>query len=135
MNLLKKIFALLKENPWAARANMTLEMTEIREIADKLVSRIDNKIKDLKTVEAQADQKIAILDGLITKLKNMPLPETEAETFKNRVHTEIRSLAHAENGPHTEIRSLADKGFNSKQIARILDLPSGEVELILNLVQ
>jgi SOS response regulatory protein OraA/RecX len=135
MNLLEKFFARLKENPWAARRDLTLELTEIKKIADKLVSRIDIKIKELKTVEAQVDQKMAILDGLITKLKNMPLPEGAAESFEKRGHAEFRSLAQAEKGSHAEIRSLAEKGFNSEQIARILDLPSGEVELILNLVQ
>ena len=36
-------------------------------------------------------------------------------------------------GRQKEVQSLFEKGFNAEQIARILDLPSGEVELILNL--
>lgn len=121
MNFLKKLFARLTENSRTAKGNLTLELTEINDIAEKLVNRIDNKIKILKTVEAQADQKIAILDRLITKFKNISPSDGVGEE--------------AEKGHLAEVRSLADKGFNAEQIARILDLPSGEVELILNLAQ
>ena len=59
------------ENPWKIQKNFTLEVLEINDIAEKLFIRIDHKIKALKTVEARADEKIAILDGLITKFKKM----------------------------------------------------------------
>ena len=140
MDFLKKLFAQIKENfritspgNRIIRRDMTLELTEINEITEKLVQRIDNKIKILKTVEAQADQKIVILDGLISKLKNMPLHDRVIETAERGHQNKIPSLA--EKGHQEEIQSLAHKGFNSEQIARILDLPSGEVELILNLTR
>lgn len=121
MNFIKDFLARLTENSRTAKGNLTLELSEINDIAEKLVKRIDNKIKMLKTAEAQADQKIAILDGLITKLKNISSSDGVGEG--------------AEKGHPAEVRSLADKGFNAEQIARILDLPSGEVELILNLAR
>jgi hypothetical protein len=120
MNSLKGILEKCLENPWKIQKNFTLEVMEINEIAEKLFVRIDQKIKALKTVEARADEKITLLDGLITKFKKM--------TISNE------SLGAVGEGRQKEVQDLSGKGFNSEQIARILDLPSGEVELILNLV-
>ena len=120
MNSLKGILEKCIENPWKIQKNFTMEVLEINDIAEKLFIRLDNKIKALKTVEAQADQKIAILDGLITKFKKMNLSK--------------ESLGVVEESRPKDVQTLAGKGFNPEQIARILDLPSGEVELILNLV-
>jgi hypothetical protein len=120
MNSLKGILEKCMENPWKIQKNFTLEVMEINDIAEKLFVRIDQKIKALKTVEAQADEKIAILDGLITKFKKMN-------------HSPEPLEAVGEGHPN-EVQSLFAKGFNAEQIARILGLPSGEVELILNLI-
>jgi hypothetical protein len=120
MNFLKGILEKCMENPWKIQKNFTLEVLEINDIAEKLFIRLDNKIKTLKAVETEAGQKIAILDGLITKFKKMNLSN--------------ESLGDAGESRPKEVQTLAGKGFNPEQIARILDLPSGEVELILNLV-
>ena len=121
MKKLNIFFEKLKASPVKAQRDITLELSEIDDIIEKMVLRIDNKIKALKIMETRADQKIAILDGMITKLKNRP--------FMGETSDKV------EQGHQNEVQALADKGFNSEQIARILDLPSGEVELILNLVQ
>jgi len=120
MNPFKKILDQLPAGPRKAKGDLILELFEVNEITKKLVNRIEKKIEVLKTIEAQADQKIAVLDGLITKLKNMN-PSSEW-------------LGANEIGHQGEVRTLSHKGFKPEQIARILDLPSGEVELILNLV-
>ena len=120
MNPLKGILEKWLENPWKVQKKFTLEVLEINNIAEKLFLRIDHRIKALKTVEVQADQKIAILDGLITKFKKLNFSSEPIEA--------------GEDGQQKEVQSLAGKGFNSEQIARILNLPSGEVELMLNLV-
>jgi hypothetical protein len=121
MNLLKKIWDPLKVGPGKTKGNLILELSEVNEITEKLVNRIENKIKILKAIEAQADYKIAVLDGLITKMKDLD-PSIERIGGVN------------ESAHRGEVRTLSQKGFNPEQIARILDLPSGEVELILNLV-
>ena len=108
------------ENPWKIQKNFTLEVMEINDIAEKLFVRINQKIRELKTVESRADEKIAILDGLITKFK--------------KFNPSFESLTAGGEGREKEVLSLSGKGFSSEQIARILDLPVGEVELILNLV-
>jgi superfamily I DNA/RNA helicase len=120
MNSFKKILNQIKSGPGKANRDLILELAEINEITEKLVRRIENKIKDLKTIETQADQKIAILDGLISRIKNM--------------NPSLEWTAANEVGHQGEVRALSHKGFNPEQIARILDLPSGEVELILNMV-
>ncbi len=107
------------ENPWKIQRNFNLEVMEINDIAEKLFVRIEQKIKALKNAEARADEKIALLDGLINKFKKM-----------NDAPDRLSSVG---EGPQNEVQSLFEKGFKAEQIARILDLPSGEVELILNL--
>jgi hypothetical protein len=95
------------------------EISEFEAVADRLVERIEEKIKALKGLEARADEKIVLLDGLITRVKGLNLT---AESVKK-----------ASGNSRDEVQSLSGKGFKADQIARILDLPSGEVELILNL--
>jgi hypothetical protein len=120
MHSLKGILEKCMENPWKIQKNFTLEVMEINDIAEKLFVRINQKIRELKTVESRADEKIAILDGLITKFK--------------KLNPSFESSNAGGEGREREVLGLSGKGFNSEQIARILDLPSGEVELILNLV-
>ena len=119
MNSLKGILEKCMENPWKIQKNFNLEVMEINDIAEKLFIRIDQKIKELKTIEARADEKIVILDGLITKFKKLNLPPG--------------TLDMGGDGRRKEVLALSEKGFNSDQVARILNLPTGEVELILNL--
>jgi hypothetical protein len=120
MNSLKGILEKCMENPWKMQKNFNLEVMEINEIAEKLFVRIDQKIKTLKTIETRADEKIAILDGLITKFKKLNFPSESLNTGGER--------------HQKEVLAMSEKGFNPEQVARILDLPKGEVELILNLV-
>jgi hypothetical protein len=120
MNPFKTILDQLKAGSGKAKKDLILELSEINEITEKMVNRIENKIKALKTIEARADQKIAILDGLITKMKNRS--------------PSLDGMGANEIDHQGTVRTLSQKGFNPEQIARILDLPSGEVELILNLV-
>jgi len=120
MNSFKGILEKCMENPWKIQKNFTLEVMEINDIAERLIVRLDQNIKAFKTVEARADEKIAILDGLITKFKKM------------NISTEL--LDAVGEGHQKEVKALSGKGLSSEQIARVLNLPSGEVELILNLV-
>jgi hypothetical protein len=121
MNSLKKIISTVKEGSRDPHREMILTLSEIDEITDKLVSRIEKKITLLKSLSGEADQRIAILDGLITKYKSIHLPVQGDWSL-------------GEKNSQGEVRVLADKGFSPEQIARIMNLPSGEVELMLNLV-
>jgi hypothetical protein len=125
MNSIKGLLGKCLENPWKIQKNFTREVMELNDIAEKIFMRIDQKIKSLKAVEAKADEKIVLLDGLITKFKKMHHSSEPSEVTE--------PAAAVGEGRQMEVRALFDKGFSGDQIARILDLPSGEVELILNL--
>jgi hypothetical protein len=120
MKPIKRIISTIFENQGIPKKTIPPEILKIGDITEKLTARLDQRIKALKTLEAQADEKIAMLEGLINRCKNMDL-SGEVRPATPQTH-------------HAEVHSLAGKGFKLEQISRILDLPSGEVELILNLV-
>lgn len=94
-----------------AKELLALEVSEIEAIADKIFLRLDKKMDQLKSLEARADRKIDILDRMLMKTDDAEMPD-------NR---------------RGEIRALAGKGLKVDEIAGILDIPTGEVELTLNL--
>jgi len=121
MNSLKHLLGKCLENPWKIQRNFNLEVMEINDIAEKLLDRLDQKIKAFKTVEARADEKITILEGLMNQIKKMNSP--------------VQPVSQIGEGYQKEVQSLYEKGFAADQIGRILDLPSGEVDLVLNLIR
>jgi DNA-directed RNA polymerase specialized sigma24 family protein len=120
MNPFKRLFARPGKNKKKAMEVVPLEWQEIGDITEKLIARLEKKIQTLKALEAQADEKIAVLTNLLQK-------------EKTAVKVEGAGKDTSRPG-RSEVENLAGKGFKSEEIARILDLPSGEVELILNLV-
>lgn len=93
---------------------LLLELAEIKEISDKLFERIEKKIEVLRALEASVDEKIIALRKL--GQEGVPL-ETPLADVDNRL----------------AVISLKKKGLNIQEIAGILGMPVGEVELILNL--
>jgi hypothetical protein len=96
------------------RGLLTLELAEIKEISDKIFERIDKKIEVLKALEASVDEKIAAL---------RKLGQDEEALGKTSGHFNRQ----------TEVLLLEQRGMNIDEIASILSMPKGEVELILNL--
>jgi hypothetical protein len=94
---------------------LTLELSEISEIAEGLFRRIDERINNLRELERNIDLKIEVLRELISK----------AENVENNVN-----LLRSQN--YREIHILSEKGLNIDEIADFFDMPKGEVELILN---
>jgi DNA-directed RNA polymerase specialized sigma24 family protein len=90
------------------------ELSEIKDIADILFGRIEKKIEELKNIEVRVDEKIKFLKDLIKRAESL------ASSSESSTH--IR-----------EVITLSEKGLKIDEIARILDMPAGEVELILNL--
>ena len=93
---------------------LTLELAEVKDIADLIFKRLNRKIEVLEAIEASVDEKLKALEKLIQK----------AESCKT-------SLSKLDR--HSEILSLGRRGMKSREIADNLDIPVGEVELILNL--
>lgn len=93
---------------------LTLELAEIKEIADVLFSRLDRRIETVKAVEASLDRKIEFLQALLGR----------AEALETR---------HPESDHVAEVLQLQRKGLSAEEIAVRLERPVGEVELVLNL--
>ncbi len=93
---------------------LAFELSEVKDIADIIFERLNRKIEVLESIESSVNEKINMLEGLIQRaeaLKAVPL----------------------NNDRHSEIASLGRKGLKSREIASVLDIPIGEVELLLGL--
>jgi len=90
------------------------ELSEIKDIADILFGRIEKKVEELKSIEGLVDEKIKLLNDLIKRAESL------TSSFESSAH-------------FREVLTLNEKGLKIDEIARILDVPAGEVELILNL--
>ena len=93
---------------------LVLELSEIKEIADILFWRVQKMIEELKSLDAIATERIEVLKGLLEK----------AESISSATGSSTR---------RREIVTLCRRGLKIDEIAHVLDMPSGEVELILNL--
>lgn len=104
----------VREKTGKEKSLLLMELHEIKEISDIIFEKIEKQIEVLKNIEASVDKKIAILQ----KLK-------EGEDKVEKQPEEAARLS--------EIRSLRSKGLGIREIADILKIPAGEVELIINL--
>jgi len=133
-----------KQQPVSERELLALELTEVREISDLLVGRIEQKLAALEARERSLDRKIAVLtaqelklDQKITALtaQEMKLDQKTAALEKLLLRTDAFSSqddAGIRNRQH-EILALRKNGMKTPEIAGILNVPAGEVDLILNL--
>lgn len=93
---------------------LTRERAEIRRISDLVIGKLEKKLETLKTMETSIDNKIAAFESLIR----------QAEA--------IKTSGDVGNRPH-EIMALHGKGMKAEDIAAVLAMPVGEVQLILEL--
>lgn len=100
----------------AAGKLLNLELSEITEISAKLFSRLEKRMKELASIEQRLDTKIAILEKLILRAERADIPSHRQQD--DRYH---------------EIAELIGKGLKVDEIANILDIPMGEIELIVSL--
>lgn len=100
----------------AARKLLSLEVNEISEIAERLFVKLDSRLKTLSALEERLDKKITFLEALLLKAENAGYAGRPVDD--NRYH---------------EIAELLDKGLKVDEIAGVLDIPRGEIELILSL--
>ena len=114
--MLKKFYRKQDGQTQAAQKLLVLQATEIEEISERLFSKIDEKVRALKALETRLDQKIACLEELIQRVEKAELSSGQAGESRYR-----------------EIADLAAKGLNIDAIAGVLDIPKGEIELILSL--
>lgn len=93
---------------------VAMELSEVREISDLLFERLEKKVQVLKALEASVDEKIARFEALLNRCESKKVP--------------LHSGSSAD-----QIASLSEKGLKIDEIAAIVDMPAGEVDLILNL--
>jgi len=94
--------------------HLALEVAEIREISDLIFKRIELKISVLNEIEAAADKKIASLEQLIKRADLVKAPS-------------------AVMSRQEQVVSMKQRGLKLGEIARTLQMPVGEVELILGM--
>lgn len=94
-----------------SKSVLSSEQRELREIGELVLKRIDRKISELKAIEKAIDEKIEILKAFLEKAEELSQRDIRKE----------------------EIVSLYRKGLKIDDIASSLQIPSGEVELILRL--
>jgi DNA-directed RNA polymerase specialized sigma24 family protein len=93
---------------------LSMELAEIKEVADIIFKRLEKKIEVLEAIEASVDEKIATLERIVQ----------QAESISTT--SEKRDRRH-------EVIAMNSRGLKIDEIAAILDMPLGEVNLILNL--
>ncbi len=93
---------------------LSLELSEVKDIADIIFKRLNRKIEILEAIENSVDEKIKVLEKLIQKAE-------AAQSSLSKLDC------------HGEIVLMGRKGMSSREIAETLDVPVGEVDLILNL--
>lgn len=89
-------------------------VTELKEIAEIIFERIDKKITELKDIEKRLDEKIKRIENQLIK-EDSP---------------KISKLAYDKR---SEIIRLYKSDMELREIAKTLNIPIGEVELIVNL--
>lgn len=93
---------------------LAVELAEAREIAEMILRKIEKKIEILEAIESSVDEKMLTLQRLVDRI----------EALKDNA-----SLFDRER----EVIKLYKRGLKIDEIAEILDIPLGEVELMLNL--
>jgi hypothetical protein len=125
---------------------------QMHETARELTARIDNKLRLLEQLIRDADERIARLETLeggtnqtemaeddsviplsqLSQLVGSPASTSEGETAASDM-PQRPAKAPGASQRSEEIYALADAGRDSAEIARQLNSPVGEVELILGL--
>lgn len=104
-------------------------MADAEELTRRLAAILDNKAARLETLIAQVDERLARLGEAQDSAPRTPSP------LRERAPEAPRPLPSAEGGDlfHRKVYELADQGLSPIDIARRIDKPTGQVELILAL--
>ncbi len=109
------------------RNSMDTLMIGLEEFTRRLNAQLDTKSAKLECLIRDADQRI-------NKLRSLASGGAVAEPGQQAAD-EDTSFTVPDTEQFQQVRSLADDGRSPIQIAQALDMPLGEVELLLNLRQ
>jgi len=98
------------------KEDLSLEVSEVAEIAEKIFNRLDARMRELRELDERVAVRIETFEKLLARAENLKLPDDYGIDPKYR-----------------EVQNLARKGLKVDEIAGILDMPRGEVDLILNI--
>jgi DNA-binding NarL/FixJ family response regulator len=105
------------------------------EMARQISAQLDTRTQKLEMLIKEADEKMAELRALMEKnvepprMKTMRLVDDDTELLPRRM-----TIPPSQPDPRYEqVYALADQGASAPEIAKRLNRPSGEVELILKL--
>lgn len=114
----------------AIHQSMELFVNNLEKENDELYHKLVNFIKNK---ESKMDERIQILEeNLDREFMSTPIiePTTDNQDDENQTSSINSNSNEQENG---KIRQLYKQGFSSKQIAKVLKLDHGEVEIIINM--
>lgn len=123
--------------------NDELKKKELKELISSLgqliaeSERSSKKIFD-NTIQSQSKSQ-DLLDQLETKQAELQNEVKKAESVLKKINNPLEINQNKENhiitrkDKYIEVANLAKSGLNTEEISRRLDLPKGEVELILDL--
>jgi len=112
--MLRQSEAALSQSLVATEAAMDTKTIVLEKLIQK-AAEFENKLQAIESLESSVDKKMGALEMLARK----------AEALKS---------AEGASKQHYEIFSLRQKGLKTKDIGEVLDMPLGEVELILALL-
>ncbi len=98
-------------------------ISEQEEIALQFERNLQDKKQIIESLLARLDEKIKIGNELVEKISGLA----------NNVDVYDHASVIAKNPEHEKILRLAKKGFDAKAIAKELQKPVGEVELVINI--
>jgi len=104
-------------------------IVEMADMARQITAQLDTRAARLEELIRQADQRIGQLNRGDSLSPGAPAPPSDS---RNLASADSRSEP-PEPSKHADIYALADQGKSPADIARALDRPRGEVELILAL--
>jgi hypothetical protein len=119
--------------PGLARDEGRALAADLTELTDRLAQEMDAKSARLEALIAAADERIRHLERMDL---GVPRTSTGVDPRLIEPRTPAHRVRHENSGvqeSHREVYELADAGLSPVDIARQLDRPTGQVELILNL--
>lgn len=118
----------------AVEREMTHLLVELSEMARQVSAQLDTRAMKLELLIKEADEKIARLQALSPEETQQVMAAAESALSAHASHELPRAAAPAAvESRYQSIYELADQGASAVDIARQLDRPRGEIELILAL--
>tara|TARA_B100000315_G_scaffold133784_1_gene123264 strand:- start:11305 stop:11817 length:513 start_codon:yes stop_codon:yes gene_type:complete len=133
----------LKNKKKKEKLNVNLKKKETLELVqslDRLITESERASIDISDKALLSQKKIQeLLDQLEIKKKELQEEAKNAEALIEQIQNQLETNSNqnesipSEGDKYSEAAKLAKTGLNAEEISRQLDLPKGEVELILNL--